>query len=60
MSFVQVKNPGGDAECLQSAQAAHAQKQFLMHANAAVAPVQTRGQLAVFRSISFHIGVEEK
>jgi hypothetical protein len=48
VSFVQVKNAGRDAQRFQSAQAADAQKQFLMHAHAAVASVQTRGHVAVF------------
>src|ERR1700674_2577802 len=60
VSFVQVKNSGSDAERFQSAQAANAEKQFLMHADAAVASVQTRGHLAVLGSIAFHVGVEEK
>src|ERR1700687_3468275 len=55
-----MKNPWCDAERFQSAQPAHAQKKFLMHAHAAVAPVQTRGHLAVLGSIAFHVGVEEK
>ena len=31
-----------------------------MHANAAIAAIQTRGHLAVFGRIAFHIGVEQK
>ena len=44
----------------QSAQAAHAEQQFLVHANAAIAAVQTRSHLAVFGSIAFHVGIEKK
>ena len=58
--FVQVKNTRGDAKRFQSAQSTHAQKQFLVHANAAIAAVQTRGHLAVFGGIAFHVRVEEK
>src|ERR1019366_783933 len=60
MSFVEVKNPRRDTERFQGAQAADTQKQFLMHANPAVAPVQTRGHHAVLRGIAFHVGVEKK
>src|ERR1035441_3497399 len=60
MSFVQVKTPGGDAERFQRAQAAHAQKQLLMHANPAVASIQTRGHVPVLGGITFHVGLEEQ
>src|ERR1700674_360083 len=55
-----MKNPWCDAERFQSAQAAHAQKKFLMYAHAAVASVQTRGHLTVLGRIACHVGVEEK
>ena len=58
--FVEVKNSRRDAERFQSAQAAHAEQQFLMHAHPAVAPIQPRCHLAVFRGIALHVGVEQK
>ena len=60
MSFVQVQDARGDAERFQSAQTAHAKEQFLMHAHAAVAPVQARRHLAVLGGIAFHVGIEQK
>ncbi len=60
VSFVEVKNSGRDAKRFEGAQAADAEKQFLMHADAAVASVQTRGHLTVFGRIAFDVGVEEK
>src|SRR5664279_4645429 len=57
MAFVQVKDTGRDAERFQCAQSTYSQEQFLVYANPAIAAVETRGHLTVFRSVTFHIRV---
>ena len=48
-----------DAERPERAHAADAEDDFLLDARLPIAPVQTRGQLAVPRGVLFEIGVEE-
>ena len=60
VAFVQVKNAGRDAHRFERAEAADAKQQFLADSDARVSAVQTRSEFAVFGSIPFHVGVEQK
>src|SRR6185312_6752074 len=60
VSFVQVVHARSNPQGAQSARSTHAQQQFLTNPDAAVSSVETRGKLAVFRSIAFHIGIQQE
>jgi hypothetical protein len=60
VAFVQVDDPGVDAERGEGAHPANPEQQFLTDADSAVTAVEARGELAIFRLIAFDIGVEEQ
>src|SRR5580704_14046459 len=60
VSFVQMKHAGRDAHGLQSAEAAHAQKQFLTDSKPAIAAIEARRELPIFWCVSFDIGIEQE
>ncbi len=60
VAFVQVEDAGRDAQGLESAQAADAEQQFLANADAQVAAIEPRRELAILRSIAFDVGVEQQ
>ena len=58
--FVQVQHARGDAHGPQRAEAADAQQQLLADADAAVAAVEARRQLAVLRRVALDVGIEQQ
>ena len=60
MALIHVKHSGRNPHCLQCAETAHAQQQFLPNAKPPVASVKTRRQFPVLRSISCHIGIQKQ
>ena len=60
MPFVQVQDARRDAQRRERADAADAEQQLLADADALVAAVEPRGQLAVLRLIAFDVRVEQQ
>jgi hypothetical protein len=60
VAFVKVKDAGGDADGLKSAEATDAEQQFLADAGAGVAAVEAGGEEAVIGRIVVDIGIEKK
>ena len=58
--LVEVKAAPVEAARTQSADAAHAQQQFLADAHALVAEVKACGQRAIFGAVAVDVGVEQK
>ena len=58
--LVQVQAAPVDARGVQRADAAHAQQQLLADADALIAEVQPRRQLAVLVAVPVHVGVEQQ
>jgi hypothetical protein len=59
MAFVHVKDGGAKAQSFESANAADAEKNFLLDAHFQVTAVELRGNGAVLRTIGGEIGIEE-
>ena len=60
VAFVQVSDAGRDAERRERAHAADAEQQLLADADALVAAVEPRGQLAIFGLVAFDVRVEQQ
>jgi hypothetical protein len=60
VSFVQVDDARRNAEGVKRANAADAEDQLLPDAHAIVAAVEPRRQLAIFRLVAWHVGVEKQ
>ena len=58
--FVQMNDAGRDAQRVKGAHAADAEQQLLPDAHAAVAAVESGGELAVFGPIALDVGVEQQ
>jgi hypothetical protein len=57
VSFVEMKNARRNAHGLQRSKAADTEQQLLTDSDAAIAAIQTRGELAVLRRVSFDVGI---
>ena len=57
--LVQVHHARGDSQRLQGAHAADAQQQLLANPRPRVAAIQPGGQLAIFRRVARHVGIEQ-
>ena len=60
VSFVEMDDARRDAERLERLDAAHAEQQLLPDADAIVAAVQARGQIAIFGLVALDIGIEQQ
>ena len=58
VSLIKVKNAWCNAHRFQRAESPDSKQQLLSNANPAISAVETRGQLAIFRSISFDVGID--
>src|SRR5579884_3676668 len=54
-----MKNTRSDAHGFESFEAPDAEKEFLTDSRSAVAAVQTRRQMPVFRRITRHVGIQK-
>ena len=60
VTFVEMQHAGRDAHRFKRAESADAEQQFLANANAAIAAVKTRRQLAIFRRVALDVGIEQQ
>src|SRR5208282_4984757 len=60
VAFVQMKHSRRDAHGSECTEAAHAQQKFLAYAGAAIAAIEARGEIAIFRRIALHIRIQQK
>ena len=60
VAFVEMEDARGDSDRPQGPHAAHAGHQLLAHPGAIVAAVEPRGQLAIFRAIAGHVGIQQE
>ena len=58
VTLIHVEHAGGDGHRAQGAYATHTEQQLLADADAAIAAIQTRGELAIFRRVAVHIRIE--
>src|SRR5882724_3520693 len=55
-----MQNAGRNAHSFERAETADTEQQLLANANAAVAAIEARGQLAIFWRIPFDVGIEQE
>ena len=60
MAFVHVINRGLQAERLQRAMSADAEEDLLFQAHLQIAAVELIGDIAIFRAIGGHVGIEQE
>jgi len=53
-----MQNAGRNAHSFERAETADTEQQLLANANAAVAAIEARGQLAIFWRIPFDVGIQ--
>ena len=60
VAFVEMQHAGRDAHRFQRAESADAEQQFLADTNPAIAAIQVRRQLAIFRRVGLDVGIEQQ